>query len=404
MEWLLKNARLQDGLFDISIRKGRLTAVEPASTGLHLTEAKNVRDLDGRVVLPGLVDAHTHLDKTFSTLENGSGTLAEALEVWQRVGMTRTGDEIRSAATGAIKLAIANGVTAMRSHIDVGGVEALTAVEALLDLRDEMRDQIDLQFVALGTLSDERRWLDGTKAALAMGVDLIGGCPALLPDPKAEIDAAFALAEQTGKRIDLHIDETEEPQMLSLEYLAEKTLAHGMAGRVTAGHCCSLAFVDEETARRVIDKVAAAHLNVVTLPSCNLVLMGRGMRPTPRGNTRVKQLLAAGVNVCAASDNVHDPFNPFGSYDLLHIANLNAHVAHMSGTAELKESLNMVTHRAAACMGLEQYGIKVGHTADLVVLDCRDVETAVLAPPARLMTFKNGQLLVETTIQQTWRL
>ncbi|MEM7535199.1 MAG: amidohydrolase family protein, partial [Chloroflexota bacterium] len=346
--------------------------------------------------------AHTHLDKTFATLENNSGTLDEAIAVWRRVREERHSDEITHAATKAIKLAIANGVTAMRSHIDIGRTDQRTAVEVLLGLREQFRNQIDLQFVALGTSSDEPALLDGMKTALAMGVDLVGGCPALRPDPQAEIDAVFALAAETGKPIDLHIDETENPNMLTLDYLAEQTIAHGMQGQVTAGHCCSLAFADDETARRIIDKVAAAQLNIVTLPSCNLVLMGRNMQPVPRGTTRVKQLLAAGVNVCAASDNVHDPFNPFGSYDLLQIANLNAHVAHMTGIAELQESRSMVTQRAAICMNLKNHGVGVGNIADLVVLNTCNYEDAILAPPARLMTFKNGNLLVETTIQESW--
>ena len=402
MDWLLTNGQLKEGKVDIALKDGRLAAVQPAGTGLHLAQAQNVRDLAGRVVLPGLIDAHTHLDKTFATLENDSGTLGEALDVWRRVHPQRTAADIAMAATKAIKLAIANGVTAMRTHIDINTPDKLTAVEVLLDLRAQFKDQITLQTVALGTSAGEQKWLDGMHAALDMGVDLVGGCPALCPDPKAEIDAAFELADRTGKPIDLHVDETEDPQMLSLEYLADKTLARGMQGRVTAGHCCSLAFAADDDAKRIIDKVAAAQINIVTLPSCNLVLMGRHIRPVPRGTTRVKALLAAGVNVCAASDNVHDPFNPFGNYDLLQIGNLNAHTAHMTGTAELQECLNMVTQRAASTLAIQNHGITVGNAADLVVLNSTHYEDAILAPPARLMTFKNGKLLVESTIKQTW--
>ncbi|MEM8860805.1 MAG: amidohydrolase family protein [Chloroflexota bacterium] len=402
MDWLLTNGQLKTGKVDIGLKDGRIAAVEPAGMGLQLAEAQNSRDLAGWVVLPGLIDAHTHLDKTFATLENDSGTLGEALDVWRRVHQNRTAADIATAATKAIKLAIVNGVTAMRSHIDINAPNQLLPVEVLLGLRDQFKDQIELQLVGLGTSAGEKKYLDGMHAALAMGVDLVGGCPALCPDPKAEIDAVFELAEQTGKPIDLHVDETEDPQMLSLEYLADKTIAHGMQGRVTAGHCCSLAFAADEDAERIIDKVAAAQINIVTLPSCNLVLMGRNMRPVPRGTTRVKELLAAGVNVCAASDNVHDPFNPFGNYDLLQIGNLNAHTAHMTGVAELEECLSMVTQRAANTLGTINHTIAVGCAADLVVLNSTHYEDAILAPPARLMTFKNGNLLVESKIEQTW--
>ena len=153
-----------------------------------------------------------------------------------------------------------------------------------------------------------------------------------------------------------------------------------------------------------MDKVAAAEIHMVTLPSCNLVLMGRGMQPVPRGVTRVKELLARGINVCAASDNVRDPFNPFGAYDLLQIANLNAHVAHMTGEAELYASLDMVTAHPACCFGQSTSEIYAGVTADFVVVDAQNVLDALLYPQQRLGTFKSGKLLVRTSIKQAWML
>ena len=231
---------------------------------------------------------------------------------------------------------------------------------------------------------------------------MVGGAPALTPDPSASLAASFALAERFGKPIDLHIDETEDPASPTLLALAEMTIAAGMQGQVTAGHCCSLAFMDERDAGRVIERVAAAGLHIVTLPSCNLVLMGRGMQPPPRGVTRVKELLAAGVNVCAGSDNVQDPFNPFGNYDPLQSAHFTAHTAHMTGADELAACREMVTNRAAAALGLDGYGLRVGAPADLVVLDTFDPKEAVTAPPPRLATFKNGRLVVRTQTEQEW--
>lgn len=404
MDWILRNACISNNpnLVDIAIDRGRFAAIEPAGQSLASAETEQSRDLAGRVILPGLVDAHTHLDKTYSTLENESGTLLEAIDVWQRISPERSAEDYQAAAQRALHKATLNGVTAIRSHIDVGNPTQLTAVEALLDLRESLRDRLDIQFVALGHSGESPARRDGMKKALDLGVDYVGGVPAFCADPVREIDVIFALAAETGKPIDLHVDETEDPQMLSLEYLAEKTIQHGMQGQVTAGHCCSLAFVDAETAKRVLDKVAAAQINIVTLPSCNLVLMGRQMNPTPRGTTRVKELLAAGVNVCAASDNVHDPFNPFGNHDLLQIASLNAHLAHMTGRPELLASIEMVTTRAAQTLGLPDYGIAVGKPADLVIVDSQQPIETVLAPPPRLATFKSGRLIVETNITRTW--
>lgn len=403
-DFLLRGARLTDNtpLQDIHIADGRiaaLTAHDPAAPTPSGTDAWH---LDGRVVLPGLVDIHTHLDKTYSTIANGSGTLHEAIDVWTAYKRSRTPDDIRTAANRALRSAVAHGVTSLRSHLNVEDAGDLTTIEIMLELRETWRDAISLQFVALGYPGLGPEYDALVQGALEMGVDLIGGAPALREDPQQSIDGAFALAEATGKPIDLHIDETEDPTMLTLEYLAERTLAHGMAGRVTAGHCCSLAFVDRAAAARVMERVAAAEMNLVTLPSCNLVLMGRGMQPAPRGVTLVKELLAHGVNVCAASDNVHDPFNPFGAYDLLQIANLNAHVAHMTGEEELYTCVDLVTRHPAQAFGEAPGEIMEGAVADLVVVDAKRVLDAVVSPPARLATFKAGKPVVRTAIEQTW--
>ena len=399
-DWLLRRARVADDAapVDIAIEAGRITAVAAALP----PAAEHSWDLEGCVVLPGLVDAHTHLDKTYSTTENQSGTLREALDVWSRVKRDRSRADVQAAARQAIHAAVAHGVTAMRSHVDTEVRGDLAALEALLELREQARDVIDLQLVALGVPGGSQENRETIAEALRLGADYVGGAPALAADPRADMDAAFDLADHAGKPLDLHIDETEDPHMLTLEYLAEQTIRRGAQGQVTAGHCCSLAFADEPAAARVMDKVADARLNVVTLPSCNLVLMGRDRQPPPRGITRVKELRARGVNVCAASDNVRDPFNPFGSYDLLHIANLNAHVAHMSGEAELYASLQMVTTHAAQTLGLPRYGLAPGMDADLVVLDATQVLEAVLSPPPRLATFKAGRLVVRTSIERDW--
>ena len=402
--YLLHQARLLDRAspVDLLLRDGKIAALAENLPDDAVDPTTETWHLDGRVVLPGLVDLHTHLDKTYSTVRNASGTLHEAIDVWNEHKQTRSVDDARAAAERALRNAVAHGVTALRSHLNATDESDLPVIEMMIELRETWRDRIDLQFVALGHPGENAREDALMQQALSLGVDFVGGAPALLDDPHASIDAAFDLAERMGKSIDLHIDETENPDALTLAYLAEQTIARDMVGRVTAGHCCSLAFVDDETAARVIDQVAGAEITVVTLPSCNLVLMGRGRQPAPRGVTRVKELLAAGVNVCAASDNVRDPFNPFGAYDLLHIAHLNAHAAHMTGDEELRTSLDMVTTRPARAFGATNVGLHKGAAADLVVLDTRDPLDAVLFPPPRLATFKRGRLVVRTSIEREW--
>ena len=300
---------------------------------------------------------------------------------------------------------MANGATAMRTHVDVDAdclKIGFTALEALLELKKEVADVLDLQIVALGNAGVSTDETAALRGALELGADLVGGAPALTDDSAQSLHATFDLAEAFNKGIDLHIDETEDPAVLTLQTLAERTLERGFQGRVTAGHCCSLDFVADEVATRVMDKVAEAEINVITLPSCNLVLLGRGRHPAPRGVTRVRDLLEKGVNVAAASDNVRDPFNPLGHYDPLFTANLTAHTAHLTGAEELGACVKLVTTHAARLMGLENYGLTEGARADLVILDTTRRGDAVTSLPARLATFKAGRCVVRRRVQHTW--
>ncbi len=391
-DWILRKARLIDQSslepVDIAIHQGKIVAIAPS---LAMT-AEHEWALAGRIVLPGLVDLHTHLDKTYFDIPNHSGTLLEAIEVWRSNKQHNMRQRVLTNASRALRTAIHYGTTAIRTHVDVVEMNDLVSLEALLEVREAFRGKIDLEIVALASPV----YTEASETALRLGCDLVGGAPALEADPYTDVADAFVLAEKYGKAIDLHIDETEDPTMRTLERLAELTIAHAMQGQVTAGHCCSLDFMDEVTAGRIIEKVAKAQINVVTLPSCNLVLMGRGQRPVPRGVTRVKQLLAAGVNVCAGSDNVRDPFNPLGNYDLLHAANLTAHAAHMTGSDEMLTCLRMVSTYPASAMGMGGEGITVGARADLVVIDATEVGDLVPAMPARLATFKGGTVQAQT--------
>ena len=377
-------------------------AKSPRSVPIRPHRARETWDLGGSVVLPGLIDAHVHLDKTYTSAPNRSGTLQEAIAVWKEAKPRLTFESYVERALRAVRAALLNGTTAIRTHVDVDAEGDFTALEVLVEVRKRIKDVMDLQIVALGNPGVNRAETAALRRALELGADLVGGAPALTDDPAGCIDAVFDLAETFGKPIDLHIDETENPEIMTLETLAEKTLLRGFEGRVTAGHLCSLDFAPDDTAARVMDKVAEAGLNVVTLPSCNLVLLGRKQHPTPRGVTRVNELLEHGVTVAAASDNVHDPFNPLGHYDPLFIANLSAHAAHLTGEAQLGTCLELVTYRAAAVLGLPNYGLHEGAAADLVVLNTARYPDAVSGLPARLATFKGGRLVVRQRHRADW--
>ncbi|UCH27901.1 MAG: amidohydrolase family protein [Trueperaceae bacterium] len=398
--WVLRNARVDDGapLVDIAFEGERITAM-----GAELPLTGNQEwDLKGSVVLPGFVDAHVHLDTTFLSVQNKSGTLQEAIEVWHQGRPFLTYESYLSRAWRALRMALAHGTTTMRTHVEVDTEGSLVALEALIELREQARGMVDLQIVAFGRPGTSPEEDELMRSALKMGADLVGGAPALTADPERCIDTALDLAESFGKPVDLHVDETDDPNILSLEYLAEQTVERGLQGQVSAGPCSSLAFVDDEVAARVINKVAEAQLNIVLLPATGLVLIGRNRTPAPRGVTRINELLEHGINVAAASDNVRDPFNPFGRYDLLQIANLNAQVAYLSDDRGQQISLEMVTTRAAEVLNLPSYGLFEGAFADLVVLRTRRLAEAVVGVPERLATFKCGRLQVRSEYRRDW--
>ncbi|MFN8442291.1 MAG: amidohydrolase family protein [Caldilineaceae bacterium] len=391
-DWILRNGRLDDQapLTDLAIHAGKIARIAPALAGM----GSNEWELNGCVIMPGMVDLHTHLDKTYFNIANQSGTLLEAIMVWRANKHHDMRNRIRAGMSRALKQAIRYGTTAIRTHVDIELQSDLVALETVLEVREQFKEQIDLQIVALGGLTRTHEADAAVASALDMGAEFVGGAPALEENPEAALLAVFKEAERTGKPIDLHIDETEDPAMRTLERLADLTIAHGLQGQVTAGHCCSLAFMQPTDAQRIIDKVAKAQITIISLPSCNLVLMGRSHFPAPRGVTRIKELRAAGVNVCAASDNVCDPFNPLGNYDLLQIANLTAHVAHMSGSEEIAACLQMVSSNPAKTFYGNREGIVEGAKADLVILDTQCIAEMVPQLPTRLGTFKDGKLVV----------
>jgi len=356
----------------IGVAGGELTAVGAPPAAADVPRL----DMGGRVVIPGLVDAHQHLDKThlFPTVGNESGTLDEALAVVHLHYAACTVEEIMGRARRGLDLALAAGTTAIRSHADTGGPAALKGVEALLRLREAYRDRVRLQVVAMAkVLPDGTLALAELVEAVRMGADGVGAAPWLLPrlNQTGAIDRLFEIAARAGLPLDLHADESLDPADLTLPYIAGCARALGCGGSVMVGHCCSLAVLPDTEAARVIAAVADAGVNVVTLPAVNLFLQGRGDRqPVRRGITRVSELLAAGVNVSAASDNVRDPFYPFGDADLLRLAALTCSVAHLPGPEGMQAALTMVTDAPARAIGLgDRYGLREGAWADLVVLD-----------------------------------
>ncbi|WP_425144974.1 amidohydrolase family protein [Deinococcus sp.] len=398
-ETVLKNVRLwsasEAAPTDLIIRDGLISGIGP-------TELPG-EDLGGRLLMPGFVEPHVHLDKTLSLgadgLENESGTLGEAIERWHLSEPLRDRADFERRADAALSLALSRGVTSLRTHINVSSLSPV-ALEAALAVRERWRNRMTVQIVALGLPGSPAE--DAAYAeALRLGVDVIGGSPNHAPDPAAAIRSAFRLAEQFDRPIDLHIDENEDPASRYLESIAELTLASGLGSRVSADHCCSLAYMDAAEQARIIGKVASSGMNIVSLPAVNLLLQGKG-QPSARGVVPIRALLAAGVNVALGSDNVRDPFNPLGHYDPLWQANLAVHAALLARPPERQAALEMITGRSAQVFGLPQYGLHVGHPADLLLLDAHSAAEALSEIAPRLRVYKAGRVVFRQEISRTW--
>jgi cytosine deaminase len=288
--------------------------------------------------------------------------------------------------------------------VDVNDAIGLRGAEALLLAKERLRGLVDLQLVTLNTRlsgAEGQRGIDRFREAMCMGFDAVGGAPALDADPWEQIDRVFAVAQEFNAPIDLHVDESDNPADFCLPYLAEKTIAEGYQGRVVAGHCCSLAPVDRDQARRAIDLVREAGITVVSLPSANMYLQGRDDSGCiRRGITSVRELLQAGVPVACGSDNVQDPFNPFGRGDLLLVANLFAHAAHLGSPSEQACVLRAITAVPAAAVGYATYGLCVGAPADFVVFDTNDPAGLLPLVPPRRYVVKAGKVVATTRIDQ----
>ncbi|SFB54204.1 cytosine deaminase [Cohnella sp. OV330] len=404
----LVNAKLplaEDGrLHTLKIGDGRWLSVEPqegpADVGRHapiaqlgleaLGEARSV-DLQGRVLLPGFVDLHMHLDKAYSIgrVRNVSGTLLEAIDNYRAAAPEFSKETIRERIVRGAREASSYGSLTLRSHLDMplqhGRDVAMRTVEAALEAREAVKDLIDIQYFPMFFYDPalDRELTEFAEEALRMGIDGVGGAPHLAPDPGAGIRWAIGLAAKHGKPIDLHCDETDDPSMKTIGLYCDEVIRYGYAGLATAGHLCSLSAMPQDEADRLIAKMAEAGVGAVTLPAVNLYLQGRGDRGNVRrGVTRVRELLGAGIPVAAASDNIQDPFHPFGRGDLLQIGLVTAYAAHMAREEDIVSLLRMMTEYPAALAGKTDYGVAPGRPASFAVLDAGSGEALFQELPA----------------------
>jgi cytosine/creatinine deaminase len=404
IDLILRNARIagRDALADIGIANGVITAVD------ETTSAAETIELAGRLVTPPLVEPHIHLDAVLTVGQprpNVSGSLFEGIAIWADRVPSLSYDDVQARVRQVLRWQLACGVQHVRSHVDVCDRQ-LRALGALVDLRDEVRGMLDLQLVAFpqqGILG-----FDGGKElmrkAVELGADVVGGIPhyeLTREDGVESVRFVMALADEYGLRVDIHCDETDDDQSRFVEVMAAETIRRGMSGRVTASHTTAMHSYNGAYAHRLIANIARAGLHMVTNPLDNSVLQGRfDTGPIRRGHTRVKELLQAGINVCIGHDSVMDPWYPLGYGDPLQAAFVLAHLSQMSGDAELRELIGMITTNPAAALGVPDYGLRTGGPADLVVFDAPAEADALRLVAPRTLVLRGGEVLARATPAQ----
>lgn len=398
---VVRRANLPDGRtgIDIGVRDGRIAAVERNL----VAEAANEIDAEGLLVSPPFVDVHFHMDATLSLglpRMNESGTLLEGIALWGELKPLLTHEAVVERALRYCDLAVAQGLLAIRSHVDVCD-DRLLAVDALLEVKRRVAPYLDLQLVAFPQDGYYRspNAVENLARALDRGVEVVGGIPHFertMSDGAASVRALCEIAADRGLRVDMHCDETDDPLSRHIETLACETQRLGLQGRVAGSHLTSMHSMDNYYVSKLLPLMAEAGVAAIANPLINVVIQGRhDAYPKRRGMTRVPELRAQGVLCAFGHDCVMDPWYPLGSGDMLDVAHMGLHLAHMTGREAMRFAFDAVTANPARIMGLEGYGLDPGCRGDLVVLQARDPIEAIRLKAARLFVVRGGLVIAQ---------
>jgi cytosine/creatinine deaminase len=401
--WALQGVRLPGGaVADVVVDGDRIARIGPdAGAGIEAAT-----DCSGKVLLPAFIDGHVHLDKVLirDQLREPDGTLGGAIDAIHERKRRYTVADVRDRATDVIEASVRSGTTRLRSHVDVDTIGRLVPLEGVMAAAAECADIAEVRTIAFpqeGLLRDPGAF-DLMEAALEAGADVVGGMPHWEADEVAQrehVRLCFELAERFDRDLDMHVDETDDGGVRTLEMVADEALRRGFVGRVCAGHVCSLAAAPDEYAERVIEKCARAGISICANPVTNLVLQGRGDRGlVRRGMTRVAEFRAAGVNVLFGQDCVKDGFYPFGRGSMLEVALISAHVAHLTTHDDLAFALRAVTQAPARAWRLTDYGLEVGARADLQLFPAPSWEEVLRLQPLPEKVWFKGRLVAENSV------
>ena len=401
--WALQDAGLPDGsTADIVVDGAHIAEV---GEGAASRAAERI-DCAGKLVLPGFIDGHVHLDKVMirDELREHNGTLAGAIGAIHERKRRYTVDDVRARATKVIEESVRLGTTRLRSHVDVDTIGGLVPLEGVMAAAADCSDIAEVRTIAFpqeGLLRDPGAYAL-MEAALEAGAGVVGGMPHWELDDagrREHVRLCFELAERFDRDLDMHVDETDDGAVRTLEMVADEALARGYTGRVTAGHVCSLSAADHAYADRVIEKCRRAEISIAANPVTNLVLQGRGDRGLiRRGTTRIGEFRAAGVNVFFGQDCVKDGFYPFGRGSMLEVALISAHAAHLTTSEDIDYALRAITDAPAQAMRLTDYGLRKGARADMQLLPVDSWSEALrMQPPPEKVWFR-GRLVAETSV------
>src|SRR2546426_1559784 len=412
LDLLIKNASLPDGRsgIDIAVQRRNITEV---AANLGAQSVKNIH-ARGQLVSSPFVDAHFHMDSTLSyglPRVNQSGSLLEGIALWGELKPQLAFEAIVERALTYCDWAVAKGLLAIRSHVDICDPRLL-AVRALIEVRRRVAPYLDLQLVAFpqdGVLRYAPRKDDSSctltalqllERALDLGVDVVGGIPHFertMVEGAESVRLLCELAERRGARVDMHCDESDDPLSRHIETLALHTQRLGLQGRVTGSHLTSMHSMDNYYVSKLIPLIREAGVAAIANPLINITLQGRhDTDPKRRGMTRVPELMAAEVNVAFGHDCVMDPWYALGSGDMLEVAAMGLHVAQMTGVDAMRSCFAAVTANPARILGLDGYGIAPGCRADFVLLQAHDPVEAIRLRATRLKVFRAGRVIAET--------
>ena len=402
---ILRNARRDGGLVAVAVSGGRIERVAADVEG----RAEREVDAGGRLLSPPFVESHVHLDTTLTAGQprwNGSGTLFEGIQIWSERKKEISRDDVMDRATQLLRWQAAQGVLHVRTHADTTDPE-LTGLKALLELREQVRDWIEVQVVAFpqeGILSYPKG-AELMEEALKLGADVVGGIPHYEHTRQMgnqSVRETFRLAEKYDKPVDVHCDETDDPESRFLEVMAAEAIRTGMGPRVTASHTTAFGSYDNAYAFKLMGFLVKSGINFVANPLINITLQGRyDAYPKRRGLTRVKELWQNGLNVSLGYDDIMDPWYPLGTGGMLQPAHMAVHACHMTTRQEVVACFDMVTEGGAGTLGLEGYGLAEGSPANFVLVDAPGKWEAVRRLAATTLVVKSGAVISETRPAET---